>query len=71
MDDIDLPRPRGDAASKLAGENLDPYSQHELDERIVMLRAEIVRVETHRDKAAAHRTAADALFGKASSGPET
>lgn len=68
MDDVDLPRPRGDAAGKLAGEDLSPYSQHELDERIVLLRAEIVRVEAHRDKASAHRTAADALFGKATGG---
>lgn len=69
MEDIDLPRPRGDAASKLAGEDLAPYSQHELDERIAMLRAEIIRAETHRNKAAAHRSAADALFGKSPGGP--
>ncbi len=69
MEDIDLPRPRGDAASKLAGEDLAPYSQHELGERIVMLRAEIARVEAHRDKAAAHRSAADAFFGKSPGGP--
>ena len=63
MDEGDLPRPRGDAASKLAAEDLSPYSQHELDERIALLEAEIARVKTHRDKAAAHRAAADALFG--------
>lgn len=62
MDDIDLPRPKGDAASHLAGEDLAPYSQDELDERIAMLEAEIARVKSHRDKAAAHRSAADALF---------
>lgn len=60
----DLPRPKGDAASKLAGEDLSPYSQDELGERIEMLEAEIARVKAHRDKAAAHRQAADALFGK-------
>ncbi|MDZ4307468.1 DUF1192 domain-containing protein [Allopontixanthobacter sp.] len=65
MEDIDLPRPRGDAAGKLAAEDLAPYSRHELDERIAMLRAEIERVERHRDKAVAQRSAADALFGKA------
>lgn len=64
MEDGDLPRPRGDAASKLSAEDLAPYSQHELCERIDQLRAEIARVEAHRDKAAAHRNAADALFGK-------
>ncbi|MFA9201724.1 MAG: DUF1192 domain-containing protein [Cypionkella sp.] len=63
MDD-DLPRPRGDAASLLAKEDLAPYSQDELAERIALLKAEIARIETHRAKAAAHRSAADALFGK-------
>ncbi|MGE5952619.1 MAG: DUF1192 domain-containing protein [Qipengyuania vulgaris] len=64
MEDDDRPRPRGDAASKLAGEDLDPYSQDELQERIVLLEAEIARVESHRLKAAAHRDAAEALFGR-------
>lgn len=66
MDD-DRPRPRGDAASLLAKEDLAPYSQDELAERIALLEAEIARVESHRLKAAAHRSAADALFGKPSS----
>jgi uncharacterized small protein (DUF1192 family) len=60
----DLPRPKGDAASKLAGEDLSPYSQDELEERIALLEAEIARVEKHRLNAAAHRDAADALFKK-------
>ncbi|MGB7373513.1 DUF1192 family protein [Pontixanthobacter sp.] len=64
MQDEDLPRPRGDAAEKLASEDLAPLSQDELATRIDLLRAEIARVETHRDMAAAHRKAADALFGK-------
>ena len=38
MDD-DLPRARGDAASRLAGEPLDTYSQDELMERIALLEA--------------------------------
>ncbi|EAQ28486.1 hypothetical protein NAP1_12843 [Erythrobacter sp. NAP1] len=62
MDDLDLPRPKGDAASKLAAEDLAPYSQDELTERIALLEAEIDRVTAHRDKASAHRAAADALF---------
>ena len=62
MDDDDLPRPKGDAAGKLASEDLAPYSQDELTDRIVLLEAEIARVKAHRDKAAAHRSAADALF---------
>jgi len=64
MDLDDLPRPKGDAASKLAAEDLAPYSQDELTERVAMLEAEIARVKSHFDKAAAHRSAADALFKK-------
>jgi uncharacterized small protein (DUF1192 family) len=64
MEDSDRPRPSADAASRLAGEDLGPYSQAELAERIALLEAEIARVAAHRDRAAAHRAAADALFGK-------
>ncbi|MDP3906232.1 DUF1192 domain-containing protein [Novosphingobium sp.] len=63
MENDDRPRPRGDAASALARESLDSYSQDELAVRISLLEAEIARVAAHRDKAAAHRAAADALFG--------
>jgi uncharacterized small protein (DUF1192 family) len=62
MDDDDRPRPRGDSASRLAGESLDSYSQDELGARIELLEAEIARVVAHRSKAFAHRLAADALF---------
>ena len=62
MEEEDRPRPRGDAAGRLAVEDLAPYSQDELSERIALLEAEIERVKAHRDKAAAHRAAADALF---------
>lgn len=69
MDNDDLPcsafGPKGDAASELAGEDLEPYSQDELDARIALLNTEIARVKAHRDKARAHRAAANALFGKA------
>lgn len=61
------PRPKGDLASRLASESLDSYSHHELGERITLLEAEIARVIAHRDKAAAHRRAAEALFGSPSS----
>ena len=64
MDDDARPRPRGDAASMLAGEDLAPYSIDELDQRIRLLEDEIARTEKHRLKAAAHRDAADALFGR-------
>lgn len=63
----DLPRKRGPgdelgAASRLAGEPLDHYSQDELLERIRLLEAEIARVRTHHAKAADHRRLADTLF---------
>ena len=64
MDDDASPRPRGDAASLLATEDLGPCSQDELKARIALLEAEIVRVEKHRLSAAAHRDAAEALFGR-------
>ena len=63
MEEDDRPRLKGDAASRLAGEDLAPYSQDELSERIATLEAEIERVKAHRDKAEKHRAAADALFG--------
>lgn len=63
MEEPDCPRPSGDAASRLAGEDLGPYSQAELGDRIALLTAEIARTAAHRDKAAAHRAAANSLFG--------
>jgi uncharacterized small protein (DUF1192 family) len=62
MQDDDLPQRRSDAASQLSKESLDRYSQDELAERIALLEAEIARIRAHRDRAAAHRLAADALF---------
>jgi uncharacterized small protein (DUF1192 family) len=62
MDEDDLPRPRGDAASLLAKESLDTYSQDELMGRVAQLEAEIARVKAQHAKAASHRQAADALF---------
>nr|WP_115367137.1 DUF1192 family protein [Alteripontixanthobacter maritimus] len=63
MEEPENPRRKGDAASQLAAEELGPYSQDELNHRIALLEAEVARVAAHRDKAAAHRSAADALFG--------
>lgn len=62
MDEDDLPRARGDAAAQLSRESLDSYSQEDLGLRIALLEAEIARVRAHRDKASAHRAAAEALF---------
>jgi uncharacterized small protein (DUF1192 family) len=67
MEDDDRPRSRTDAAATLAKEALDSYSRDELDVRIQLLEAEVVRVRAHRDKAAAHMSAADALFRPRSS----
>lgn len=66
MERDERPRPKGDLASQLALELLDSYSHHELDARIALLEAEVARVRAHRDKAAAHRKAAEALFGSPS-----
>lgn len=62
MDDDDLPRARGDAASQLAREPLDSYSQDELMERVALLEAEIARVKAHHAAVAEKRKLADALF---------
>jgi uncharacterized small protein (DUF1192 family) len=70
MDD-DRPRPKADAASQLAGESLDGYSIEELNERIQLCESEVVRIVAHRDKAKAHRVAADALFGRGAGSPAT
>ena len=61
MDD-DLPRPRGDAASQLAREPLDTYSQDELMERIALLETEMARIRAHHASVAEKRKLADALF---------
>ena len=58
----DLPRKRHDAATLLASEVLDSYSQDELLDRVALLKAEIARVEAHHARAADHRKLADALF---------
>ena len=68
MEDSDLPvgwaGAREDAAHQLARESLDRYSLAELDHRVALLETEIARVSAHRQKSAAHRLAADALFGR-------
>ncbi len=68
MEDGDLPAgwigSREDAAHQLGLESLDRYSLDELDQRLALLETEIVRVKAHRQKSAAHRLAAEALFGR-------
>lgn len=67
MHEDDLPRASGDAASQLAKESLDTYSQFELTERIALLEAEIARVKAHSQRAAGDRAAAEALFSQKAS----
>jgi len=62
MEFDERPRPKGDLASQLAAEPLDSYSHDELNERVRLLEAEIARAIAHRDKAQAHRAAAELLF---------
>ena len=62
MDDDFFSSKPDDPLVLLAKQDLDPLSQHELEERIEALQAEIERVRTHMDQAARHRSAADALF---------
>lgn len=68
MEADDLPRMRSDAAALLGKEQLDSYSQDELLARVQLLEAEIARVKAHHAKAADHRKAAEALFGKRGNG---
>ncbi|MDE2302177.1 MAG: DUF1192 domain-containing protein [Sphingomonadales bacterium] len=66
MDDDDRPAGwiglREDAAQRLARDSLDRLSLAELDARIALLEAEILRVSQFRDSYRQQRSAADALF---------
>lgn len=61
MDD-DLPRPKDDVLRALTTQDLDRLSVAELDQRIDVLAAEVVRTRAKRDDAARLRSAADSLF---------
>jgi uncharacterized small protein (DUF1192 family) len=58
------------AASTLASESLERYSLDELDLRIALLEAEIVRTRNHRAHATASRMAAEALFAAKPKAPD-
>ncbi len=60
--DEELPRPKDDALLTLTRQDLDRLSVSELDERIEILEAEVVRTRAKRDGAAKFRSAADNLF---------
>ena len=51
-----------DPLTLVCKQDLGPLSVAELDERILLLRQEIVRVELHLAESQAHRSAADELF---------
>jgi uncharacterized small protein (DUF1192 family) len=59
-----FPSKPGDPLVELARQDLDPMSIEELQLRIEALKAEIVRVEAHMNKAQTHRSAAEELFKK-------
>lgn len=62
--DDDLPRRRADALAALTREDLDLLSIAELDERIAVLKREIVRSQAKINFARDHKASADALFRK-------
>ena len=62
MDDDFFSSKPDDPLVLLGKQDLDPLSQHELEERIEALQFEIERVRTHMNQAARHRASADALF---------
>lgn len=60
--DENLPRRKDDLAAQLGRQDLDPLSVDELNERIVLLEAEIARCKSKIKHAVNHRASADALF---------
>ena len=63
-DDIAPPPRADDPLTQAVKQDLDPYSVAELDARIALLDAEIIRTRAHRDRAVNHRASADALFDR-------
>ncbi len=61
--DDDLPRPK---QVHQIGQDVTMLAVRDLDERIDILRAEIIRLEMARAAKNASRSAADAVFGKTS-----
>ena len=62
-DDFFSSKPQ-DPLTLLIKQDLGPLSVDELNERIEMLKGEIVRIEQHLADTARHRSAADELFKK-------
>ena len=63
LDDLFPDKPK-DPLTEVTKQDLGPLSIDELKERIEILKAEIVRVETHMVEVTRHRSAADELFKK-------
>jgi uncharacterized small protein (DUF1192 family) len=63
LDDLFPDKPK-DPLTELGKQDLGPLSLDELQARIEALKAEIARVEAHRDAATQHRSAAEELFKK-------
>ena len=63
MDDY-LPKKSGDPLKSLSLQDLDPLSVDELQERIALLEAEIVRTRNKIGLAVNHKASAEALFKK-------
>ena len=61
LDDLFPDKPK-DPLTELGKQDLGPLSLDELQARIDALKAEIARVEAHRDAATQHRSAAEELF---------
>ncbi len=63
MDDPAEPRPlHGQALNQAMREDLEPYGVAELEGRIAMLEAEVVRVRAQLERKKAGRAAADSFF---------
>ena len=63
IDDL-FPSKPTDPLVELTKQDLGPFSQDELAERIATLKQEIARVEAHMEAVDKHRSAAEELFKK-------
>jgi uncharacterized small protein (DUF1192 family) len=64
MFDDDLPLKKGSPLEAVVREDLDPLSLEQLEERIAVLEAEIIRAQADIKRKSTHMSAAEALFKK-------
>ena len=64
MDLDDLPRQKRDLLAELQKEDLEPFSLEALQERVVVLKAEIERAKAAMASKQGSRSEAEALFKK-------